>query len=86
MTISIDRKTLLCLLVLPVLLVLTMGANTPETSTAPRWAICAVSDTRGSVYVLNQSSGNLYYLERKQSTGSKNKFKTDRVGNVSAAK
>ncbi len=86
MTITIDRKTLICLLLLPVVFILGLGAGSPTESPAPRWAMCSVSDTKGSVYVLNQHSGNLYYFERKQSVGSKNKFKIDQVGNVRGAK
>ncbi len=88
MTINIDRKAVAGAVICLGALFFALGADSPSASSAsapaPKWAICGVPGSVGDAYIINQQTGNLYYMQRKASIGSK-KMKLQLLGSITDA-
>ena len=85
MTLTITPKAALAALFSGCVLLFALGANGQNDSDNPRWAISAVSGENSGAYVIDQTSGEVYFI-RINPNASTRDLKIKRLGNMSEAR
>ncbi|MDP0497541.1 MAG: hypothetical protein Q7Q73_15170 [Verrucomicrobiota bacterium JB024] len=85
MTFSIGKNTFIGMILCLGALLFAAGATSPDASTGIRWTVTGVDSTCTSAYVIDQQTGDIYYLEKNQNISSR-KIKLTRVGNMRDAR
>ena len=85
MTFSISKYTLAAFaLSLGAIFFLT-GAGSPESSTGIRWSMTQIAGSDSGAYILDQKTGDIYFLEKNPNIGTR-KMKLTLLGNMSDAR
>jgi hypothetical protein len=85
MNININIKAVLVASICAGAILFTLGASNAGSSDGPRWTISATSGTDSGAYILDQKTGDIYFLEKSQNIGTK-KMKIKLLGNIQEAK
>jgi hypothetical protein len=84
MNITVTPKIALAALVSLSALLFALGASTQNDSDA-RWSISAVAGDNPGAYVIDQNSGEIYFVKINPNIGGR-ELKIKRLGNISEAK
>lgn len=85
MTITLTSKTAFALFVSSAALLFALGASSQNESDGARWAISAVSGDNPGAYVMDQRSGDIYFVRQNPNIGGRD-LKAMRLGNISEAR